>query len=249
MKLNTIIIEQDKTAMKHIKELCIDSELVNVVGTFNDSLRFVNEFASLDFDICLLSLHMPAIDGLTIAKYLHDRPFIFVTGTDIGIKDALELSPSDILIRPIYKDRLEKALIKAYSDKLFKEKIKSMSFEQKPSIREFHCFSVGNETGRVKIRVADIVFVQSNLSDPRNKELFLKDNRCYLIKNYSFEEIAELCSHLIRINRSEMVSANIVDTYTYDNITLDNFKLHDGRRNITLGRACRKEFRIRMEAF
>ncbi len=67
-------------------------------------------------DVVLLDLQMPELDGLAVARKLRGdrRPvIIFVTAYERHALEAFELDAVDYLLKPVRRERLEKAIIKA----------------------------------------------------------------------------------------------------------------------------------------
>jgi two-component system response regulator AlgR len=67
-------------------------------------------------DLVLLDVHMPGMDGLSLARQIADMPYppalVFVTAYAEHAVDAFELDAVDYLTKPVRQDRLQAALHK-----------------------------------------------------------------------------------------------------------------------------------------
>ena len=75
-----------------------------------DGQKGIEMATSGDFDMILLDMHMPGIDGMEVLRRLRDHektkhiPVIFVTGSTLDVDEivaALELDPSDFVTKVI----------------------------------------------------------------------------------------------------------------------------------------------------
>jgi len=80
-------------------------------------LRLLGELSGID--VVLLDIHMPEIDGLSLARQMPetlggDRPYlIFLTAHPNHALEAFEVGAIDYLLKPVDAPRLEKALDRA----------------------------------------------------------------------------------------------------------------------------------------
>jgi DNA-binding LytR/AlgR family response regulator len=195
-KLKCVLVDDDPMFQQIMKDMCEDSPVVEITRGFRDPREFLDKMKGIDFDFCLLDIYMPELEGTAVAQMIGDKPVIFVTGTD-KLKEALDLSPIDVITKPVRKDRLDKAFSKAYS--LINEK------------KEFALFNVAESKTKVKIKLADIYVVSAADHDSRNKTTILKDGSKYTLMDYSFESILELSVKFVQINKSEIISLEAID--------------------------------------
>lgn len=231
-KLKLVILDDDPYIISLIRDLCKDSQIVEIAKTFNYPLDFMREVPSLDFDLAILDVQMPEMEGTIVAQMLKKKPFIFVTGADNRLRDVLNLSPIDVVTKPILKDRLDKAFEKAYE--LLSDK------------REYAMFNVAESSRKVKIRLPDIMLAVTDTVDPRHKAVYLKTGEKYTIMDYSLEKLIDACPNLVQVNKREAVSMDIVNEVEYDMIMLRGISGDEVPKYVTLGRAFSKSFKEKM---
>ena len=115
MKL--LIADDEPLARERLRalvvELGLDAE-ISEAGTGEEALRSVAEQGA---DVVLLDIRMPGMDGLEAARHLDilasPPAVIFTTAYDRHALDAFDACAVDYLLKPIRKDRLQRALARA----------------------------------------------------------------------------------------------------------------------------------------
>jgi len=231
-KLRCAVVDDDTMMLQIIKDMCKNSVIAEISCTYNNPRKFLESLPKLDFDLCLLDIQMPDLEGLVLAQLLGDKPVIFVTGTNDKFKEALELSPIDIITKPIKKERLEKALLKAHQ--LISEK------------RQYGLFNINEGRSKAKIKLEDIVIIRVDIDDPRNKKAILRDGSKVTLMDYSLDDLLGIAPHLVQVSKAEIISLDDVTRVERDII---HFKSFNGKnKNLTsiLGDTYRKSFLDRM---
>lgn len=189
--------------------LCEQVAGIKVVKVYNDPLKFLKEFSTMDFDVCILDIEMPGIDGLKVAQHLHDKAVVFSTAYKEYAAEAFDQEAVDYIRKPYQLERVEKAIVKARS---FVEQHRL----KKSSFAEFN-----SNKGKILLRFMDVAYITTAENDRRDKKALMRDNQEFVLKNISFDKLLE---HLpqdkfCRINRQTVVSLDYVSTYTHDLIT------------------------------
>jgi two-component system LytT family response regulator len=231
-KLKTIVVDDDPLIIGMIEDLCRDSKIVTIIKTFMNPKEFLEKAPLLDFDLCLLDIQMPEMEGLVVAQMLKNKPFIFITGADSKLRDALNLAPVDIVTKPILKDRLDKALNKAYE--LFVDK------------KEYEVFSIAESKKKTKVHLPDILLAVTDTVDPRHKTVFMRNGEKYTLMECTLEKLLDMCPLLVQANKAEAVSLEIVNEIEHDMITIKGVAGKDAPKYVTLGRAFSKAFKERL---
>jgi two-component system LytT family response regulator len=115
MRFRTLIVDDEELARKRLRRLLVSfPEEIEIAGEAENgekALEFINENS---VDLVFLDIQMPGIGGLELARILGDRVVvIFTTAFDEYALRAFEANSVDYLLKPIEKERLERAVRKA----------------------------------------------------------------------------------------------------------------------------------------
>ena len=119
MALKTLIVDDEALARSRLRTLLGDcrSPAADVAGEAAHAAQAAQQMAATAFDIVLLDIHMPGMDGIEFARTLRGRPdapaIVFVTAHATHAVTAFELDAVDYLTKPVRADRLQQALQKA----------------------------------------------------------------------------------------------------------------------------------------
>jgi len=229
-KLNCVVLDDDEFSVAILEDTCKKSKWVKIVRSFNSPKDFLDAMHEIEFDLCLLDIEMPGINGLKVAKIIGNKPIIFITGQYDKLKDALDISPVDIVTKPFKRKRLEKAFEKA-----------SIHID-KTGLVEYALFKVAESNDKVKIYFSDILYVKPDTVDPRNKQLYMANGVSYTLMNYTFEHLLSICPVLVMVNRAELVSARAVHTVRHNIVILKGVYEGNKAKKVILSDNCRKEF-------
>ena len=119
MTLKTLIVDDEALARSRLRTLLGDcrSPAADVAGEASHAAQAGQQLAATAFDLVLLDIHMPGMDGIEFARSLRgkaDAPaVVFVTANPTHAVTAFELDAVDYLTKPVRADRLQQALRKA----------------------------------------------------------------------------------------------------------------------------------------
>ena len=112
--LATLIVDDEPLAVERMRLICAQLPTVQVVGTATDGEQALARIEELGPQLVLLDLTMPRLDGLGVARRLSERAHppavIFVTAHDNRAVEAFDLDAVDYVLKPVEKDRLERAI-------------------------------------------------------------------------------------------------------------------------------------------
>lgn len=202
--IRCVLVDDELPGLTYLRALCSQLPDVEVIKSFNNPMKFLDEMGSLDFDVCILDVAMPGMNGIELAERLRDTGVIFSTAYHQYAADAFDLNAIDYLRKPYQLERLEKAFRKVRDWLSTKETAVSGYIE------------LNTDKGKARVDYLNIAFITVADNDRRDKTIVLKDGRNILAKNITF---SRLMHHLpdvsfCQINRKTVVALNAVSSYT-----------------------------------
>jgi two-component system LytT family response regulator len=230
-KIQCILLDDELPGLKYLQILCEEISFVKVIKCFDSPVKLIEEFKNYEFNVCLLDINMPGLNGLEVAKALKNKYIIFVSAHPEYAVNAYDLEAIDFIKKPVEKERLEKALNKAH--KLISEKNISKEY-----------ISWNTNLGKSIIFFDELLFITTSPGDKRDKRAYLKDDKTILLKNITIEKLLSELPALafIQVNKGEIISRKIIQSHTADEITLKIKDASQRQISITLGDAYRKFF-------
>jgi two-component system response regulator LytT len=115
MKISALIVDDEQPARDELAYLLRNFPDVEIVGQGKNGVEAVSLVRDLSPDLVFLDVQMPGLDGFGVIKKLLVRNarlpyFVFVTAYDHYAVRAFEVNAVDYLLKPIERNRLEKAL-------------------------------------------------------------------------------------------------------------------------------------------
>lgn len=231
-----MLLDDELPGLTYLKLLCEQIPELEVVKAFNDPEVFLSELPALEFDLCIIDVEMPHINGLQIANLLHGKMIIFTTAYKEYAAEAFNLDAVDYVVKPLQKERLELAVKKA---------IKRLDSFQTP--KSF--IQLNTDKGKALLFFEQLCFIRTSNIDSRDKIAYLQEGTIICLKNITFDKLLELLpsNQFCRINKKEIISLSIVQWFTFDEITT-NYFLDSGKAVVlTLGEIYRNDFLKRVK--
>jgi DNA-binding LytR/AlgR family response regulator len=228
-----LLLDDELPGLTYLKMLCEQLPELEVVKAFNDSELFLKELSRLNFDICILDIEMPGINGLQIANLLNEKPVIFVTAYKEYAAEAFDLNAIDYIRKPIQKERLQQAINKVF-DRL----------KAKETLPEKFFIRLNSDKGKSILFFDQLCYIRTAESDSRDKIARLFSGEEILLKNISFDNLTRQLPTVTfcRINKKELISLKAVRFFSFDEITT-NIQLHSGKNlKLTLSEIYRNDF-------
>ena len=114
--MKALIVDDEPIARQILREYLGDVADVEIVGEAANGSDAVEMISSQAPDVVFLDLQMPELGGIEVARGLRGSStplVIFVTAYQNRALDAFDAGAVDYLLKPIRKERLEAALVKA----------------------------------------------------------------------------------------------------------------------------------------
>lgn len=238
-KLRCLLLDDELPGLTYLKMLCEQIAEVEVVKAFNDPAILLKEAPALSFDLCILDIEMPGINGLDVARALNARPdgngrgkpVIFTTAYKEYAADAYDLEAIDYIRKPIDKLRLEKAIQKA-CDVLVKP------------AGEKNYAPFNTNKGKMLLFFHDVMLVTIAENDKRDKLVYLQSGEEIILKNTSFDQLLSVLpeSDFCRVSKKELVALKAVKFFVHNEITTQVLDSNGLNRRINLSEIYRKDF-------
>ena len=210
-RLKCILLDDEIPGLTYLKMLCEQLPELEIVKSYNNPKRMLEELLLLDFDLCITDIEMPGIDGMTLVQQLQGKLIIFTTAYKEYAVDAFEIDAIDYITKPVTKERLQKAVMKAL------EHFNKISFKKQ-------YVQLNTDKGKTLLYFHKISYIKSSESDSRDKEVLQKDGSLVLLKNINFATLMhELpAKQFCRINKKEVIARDAVQHFSHNEIILNN---------------------------
>lgn len=197
--LRTLIVDDESLARSRLRSLLADchSPPAEVVAEAAHGEGALDQLANARFDLVLLDIHMPGLDGLELARNLRRRPgapaVVFVTAYAAHAVTAFELEAVDYLTKPVRAERLQQALQKA----------ERYLREQRAPVAESQEVLLIQDRGRTeRVPLSEILYLKSEL-----KYLTVRTASRSHIFDGSLAELEERYpARFVRVHRNALVA-------------------------------------------
>lgn len=204
MVLKALIVDDELLARSRMRTLLTQCAIppVRIDGEAANAAQALELLARQPFDVVLLDIHMPGMDGLTLTRQLAAMPeapaVVFVTAHAVHAVQAFDLEAVDYVTKPVRLSRLTLALQKV------ERRMLAASVLQPDAAPTFLTIQDRGRTERVP--VAEVVYLKAEL-----KYVTLRTAERSLILDGSLSEIEERHgAHFLRVHRNALVARHLV---------------------------------------
>ena len=230
-RLKCLLLDDELPGLKYLKMLCEQIPELEIVKAFNSPETFLNELSSLEFDLCILDIEMPGIDGLSIANLLGNKPVIFTTAYKEYAAEAFDLNAIDYIRKPVTRERLQTAVNKALN-----------RLQQANPPKNF--IQINTNKGKTLLFFDELALVGTSEMDSRDKIAQLHDGKKLVLKNISLEKLLQFLpeNDFCQVNKKEVLALRAVQFFSHDEITTKIIQSPERPLVITLGDAYHENF-------
>jgi two-component system response regulator AlgR len=115
--VKVLIVDDESLARARLASLLAEMDDATVVGEAAGGLQALEIAEASEPDVALLDVRMPGMDGIELARHLARLPrppaVIFTTAYEAHALSAFEVRAVDYLLKPIRRERLADALLRA----------------------------------------------------------------------------------------------------------------------------------------
>ena len=218
--MNCIIIDDEPLARAEMQSLIREVSNLEILGDFSNALTAVDFLKTNQVDLIFLDIQMPLMTGLEFAESLPKQSLIiFTTAYSQYALKSYELDAIDYLLKPIEKQRLEKAIYKAelYNQLLSQETIKN---------------TVESNTKDFLFIKADRRFYKLNFDEIK----FIEGLKDYVVIHTKTQKLITAMNlktiHqkipadiFLRVSKSFVINLNFIDSFDKHNIYIDESEI------------------------
>ncbi len=114
MAIKVFIVDDESLARDELIYLLQSIGEIEVVGEANNGEQALEKIAEINPEVIFLDIQMPDMDGLTLAKKLHEAKnkaiIVFATAYDQHAVKAFEVNAIDYLLKPFDQERVERTV-------------------------------------------------------------------------------------------------------------------------------------------
>jgi two-component system LytT family response regulator len=115
-KLRTLIVDDEPLALKLLRSKLEKIEQIEIIGECKNGREAINANIDYEPDLIFLDIQMPGLNGFDVVKNLQSEivPLVvFTTAYEQYALDAFDVHAVDYILKPIDKERIERAVQRA----------------------------------------------------------------------------------------------------------------------------------------
>ncbi|NNJ73406.1 MAG: response regulator transcription factor [Enterobacterales bacterium] len=202
--MKILVVDDEPLARARMLALLADVDHVSEVSEAPNGLRALEQINDSGFDVVLLDIRMPGMDGLEVARHILKLEIpptvIFTTAYEQHALEAFDLNAIGYLVKPVKKTRLLHLLKTA--QQLTAVQVQDIQPEQERYISA----RIGSDLQLVPL--TDVYYFRADqkyvLAVHKNGELLLEDTLKSLEDRFS--------EHFLRIHRNALVALNAIQS-------------------------------------
>lgn len=227
---NCVIVDDEIVAITQLKRLLQDHTNIYVHKTFTNSEEALQHILENEVDICFLDIKIPKLNGIDLGKLIINKTnIIYTTSSTKFAFDSYLVGATDYLLKPVLKDKLERALEKTIKQI---EAYKLLADNELMNKENDKFITVIASRKSYRINLTDLMYVES-----KKEYLYYHSNKLKLLSLGSLKECLETLDNksFFRIHKTYIVNWQFVQSYSATEVILINGKI------LPIGRAYRSE--------
>ena len=228
--MTCIIIDDEPLAREGLQSQIEELSQLQILGKFSSALTAMDFLKIHSVDLIFLDIQMPKVTGLEFAEQVSKETLIiFTTAYSQYSLKSYEFDAIDYLLKPIDKNRLEKAIKKAviYYNLLAESTIKNII---EGSTDDFLFIKSDRKYYRVKFQ--DIRFIEG-LKD--YVVIYTQDQKLITAMNLKTIHQKISSKSFLRVSKSYVVNTDYINSF-------DNHSIYIKEFEIPLGEVFKDEF-------
>jgi DNA-binding LytR/AlgR family response regulator len=220
-KINCLVVDDEPPALQIIEKYIGAVPVLHLSAACNNAVEALAILKKRQIDLIFLDIQMPFILGTDFIRTLSNPPkVIFTTAHRKFALEGFDLAAIDYLLKPISFERFLKAVNKVLDLSLNHTIPEEITSKKTRPEGNFVQFRVDRKV--VKVLFEDILYVES-IKD--YIKVFIKGKTIITKQPISALEKMLPDSRFARIHRSYIVSLDKIQSYTTENIEINNKQL------------------------
>lgn len=216
-KIKCIIVDDEPVALDILENYLGKIDTMELIGRCSNATEAFNLINSQKTDLIFLDINMPGISGISFAKSIsRDIRIIFTTAYREYAIDGFDLHAVDYLLKPISFNRFLDAINNFKQIYLAEDS----SEEKEHNIAGFIFVKIDRKMHKIDFN--SILWIES-LSDYLKIET--KEGTKIIRENISTIEKKLPDSKFLRIHRSYIISLDKIDSYSNEEVIIENKSL------------------------
>ncbi|MBT8245010.1 MAG: response regulator transcription factor [Winogradskyella sp.] len=213
MKLNAIIVEDEKTSRdilkNYLSKYCPNISVLGEAENIDEALVLIRNYT---LDVVFLDVEMPFGNAFDLLEKVGDADFqtIFVTAYNNYAMDALNAHASYYLMKPIAIDELIKAVDYVTEIRTKEDALQDQVLATKTKTVDGK-ITIPLQSGFEVLETNNILYCKA---DDNYTEIYLKDNKKRLVsKTLKYIEEALVEANFARVHKSYLVNVDEIIKY------------------------------------
>lgn len=230
MKLTCLIVDDEPLAIQLMKTHISKIDNLLLVDICTNAIEARRILSEKSIDLMFLDVQMPQMTGFELLHTLSNPPAVIITSAyrDYAY-EGYEFDVIDFLLKPIFFERLEKAVYKVFARKgintTVENNTRSSAVQYDNLDTAYMYFKVDREM--VKVMLKDILWIESMKDYVKIKTLTQGQLVTYQRISYLDEKMPE--EFFLRIHRSYIVNKRHIASFSATGVTIATKVLPVGR--------------------
>lgn len=209
-RLNTLCLDDELPALRLLAEYCSETPETELLCTFSKPQEAFEYLRTHPIDLLISDIQMPGLNGIELLKKLDPKPLcIFITADPGQAVTAFELDVIDYLVKPVSKERFQRAIRKAQEYHSFLQKDQHLS--------DYIMFKSDYKVN--KVQLSEISHIEGM---GEYLKIVTKHKNYMLLQRMSDFEQEHGKLGFIRIHKSYLVLKQHIDSLKANNLLLKN---------------------------
>ena len=206
--MRILIVDDEQPARDRLSQLIRDSGQHEIVAEAGNGQQAIQLAEELQPDVVLLDIRMPGVDGIETAHHLNtmESPpaVVFATAYDEYAIDAFDARAIGYVMKPVRRERLERALEQAA--RISGNALQQLSADQKMQSQRQHVCT--REHGQLRlIPITDIRYFNAD-----QKYVTVHHSGGQSLIDDSLKQLEEeFAGRFVRIHRNSLVAVKYID--------------------------------------